>query len=106
MRARKQVEVIGHVEKRENSEMVQACSAGTIRLVMELTGSMDELWYHARRGAIDMAQPLVTNPEQALLMAEALEKYGSTESVVPTGAFREGDQCDVETYEEIVELGR
>lgn len=43
---------------------------------------------------------------QALLMAEALEKYGSTESVVPSGAFREGDQCDVETYEEIVELGK
>lgn len=98
------VEVVLHVERRTDSQMVKQCSSKEIALVLELTGSPKELWYHARRGAIDMAVPLITNVEQALLTAEALEKYGTTESILPSGNFKEGDPCDVETYEELMDL--
>ena len=86
--------------------MIIACGEGKIKLVLELSGSRAELDYEARRGAIDMAVPLCTNVEQALLMAEALEKYGETEGVVPGGKFREGDIPEVETYDELMDLAK
>ena len=39
--------------------------AKEIKLVLELTNSLDETFYVARRAAIDFAIPLVTNVEQA-----------------------------------------
>ena len=45
----------------------------------------------ARRIAIDFEKPLVTNVEQALVLAEALDMYGTSEGVVPRGTFQEGD---------------
>jgi hypothetical protein len=38
--------------------------AKEIKLVLELTNSLDETFYVARRAAIDFAIPLVTNVEQ------------------------------------------
>jgi len=98
------VTVITHKEGKNASDMVNQCGDGKIKLVMELSDSLAEYNYTMRRGAIDMAVPLVTNTEQALVLAEALEKYGQTEGVVPTGKFREGDVAEVETYEEMMDL--
>ena len=64
---------------RLTSEMVIAVREHKIKLVMELSGSLAENDYVARRAAIDFEKPLVTNIEQALVLAEALDQYGTTE---------------------------
>lgn len=90
--------------ERDTSDYVKKLKAKEIKLVLELTNSLDETFYVARRAAIDFAVPLVTNVEQSVLMAVALEKYGESEGVVPRGAFREGDPTEVETYAEFLDM--
>lgn len=60
----------------------------------------------ARAAAIDFEKPVITNIEQALVSAEALEMYGSTEGVVPRGTFQEGDVTEVETYVEFMDMAK
>lgn len=50
---------------RDSSDYVKKLKAKEIKLVLELTNSLDEVFYIARRAAIDFAIPLVTNVEQA-----------------------------------------
>ena len=87
----KGVKVVEHNpqgDDRLTSDMVKAMRSNEIQLVLELSGSPEEMHYMARRAAIDFEKPVVTNIEQALVLAEALEMYGTTEGVVPRGTFQ------------------
>jgi len=105
----KAVKVLEHNPKngdRLTSDMVAALRAHEIKMVMELSGSKDDHFYMARTSAIDFEKPLVTNIEQSVVMAEALEMYGATEGVVPRGTFQEGDIPEVETYQEFMDMAK
>jgi len=91
-------------EMRLNSPAVLALREGKLKLLVELSGSEDNSEYVLRRAGIDFAVPVVTNVEQVVVMAKALEMYGTTEGVVPTGTFQEGDVPEVETHEEILAM--
>ena len=86
--------------------MCKGVRADEIQLVMELSGSLEEHFYMARRIAIDFEKPLVTNVEQALVLAEALDMYGTSEGVVPRGTFQEGDIPEVESYVEMMDMAK
>jgi len=105
----KEVKLVEHNPKdddRLTSDMVMAIRANEIKIVLELSGSPEEVHYMARRAAIDFEKPVVTNIEQALVLAEALEMYGTTEGVVPRGNFQEGDIPEVESYQEIMDMAK
>mmetsp|Transcript_8150 Transcript_8150/g.18911 ORF Transcript_8150/g.18911 Transcript_8150/m.18911 type:complete len:1493 (+) Transcript_8150:195-4673(+) len=91
-------------EPRLKSDAVKAMKAGGIQFVMELSGSTAEISYICRRAAIDFSVPLVTNIEQCTVIAEALQRHGTSEAVVPRGNFQEGDLVEMETYEEVMDL--
>ena len=105
----KGVKIIAHNptnDDRLTSDMCKGVRADEIQLVMELSGSLEEHFYMARRIAIDFEKPLVTNVEQALVLAEALDMYGTSEGVVPRGTFQEGDIPEVESYVEMMDMAK
>lgn len=105
----KGVKVIEHNpedDDRLTSDLTIAIRANEVKMVMELSGSREENFYMARRVTIDFDKPLITNIEQAVVMAEALEMYGTTEGVVPRGTFQEGDIPEVETYQEFMDMAK
>lgn len=105
----KGVKVIEHNpqgDDRLTSDLVIALRDHSISLVLEMTGSPENQHYMARRATIDFEKPLVTNIEQAVVLAEALEQYGTTEGVVPRGTFQEGDIPEVETYAEFMDMAK
>ena len=105
----KGVKVIEHNpqgDDRLTSDFVIALRDHSISLVIEMTGSPENAHYMARRATIDFDKPLVTNIEQAVVLAEALEQYGTTEGVVPRGTFQEGDIPEVETYAEFMHMAK
>mmetsp|Transcript_34549 Transcript_34549/g.108292 ORF Transcript_34549/g.108292 Transcript_34549/m.108292 type:complete len:1540 (-) Transcript_34549:78-4697(-) len=91
-------------ENRLKSPAVKSIKEGKIKLVLEMSHSKAELFYVLRRSAVDFSCSLITNVEQSLLMAQALEMHGSDEGVVPRGKFKEGDIAEVETYAEFMEM--
>ena len=105
----KGVKVIEHNPQNDDrltSDFVIALRDHSISLVLEMTGSPENQHYMARRATIDFEKPLVTNIEQAVVLAEALEQYGTTEGVVPRGTFQEGDIPEVETYAEFMDMAK
>lgn len=105
----KDVKTIEHNPKDSNrlsSDMVVALRDHSIKLVVDMSGSSAELPYMMRRATIDFDKPLVTNIEQAVVLAEALERYGTTEGVVPRGTFQEGDIPEVEHYAEFMDMAK
>ena len=69
-----QAETAHHLEG--DSAVVDDLRASNISALIDLKHSLKEAWYRARRAAIDYGLILITDVNQALLLAESIERKG------------------------------
>ena len=69
-----QAETAHHLEG--DSAVVDDLRASNISALIDLKHSLKEAWYRARRAAIDYGFVLITDVNQALLLAESIERKG------------------------------